>query len=128
MDFLILTAFISGIFGQFTQVNYASGKTYKDYVAIYRVARGEKADSLVLKLSLIDRLLKNKLELEERPSSTSHFMPLSQPEVIAVSNHYCNPGLKLSSPGDAQPIHGVQSPEVLRTQGIVLPQSMQESL
>lgn len=35
MDFFILTASISGIFGQITQVNYAAGNTYQDALAKY---------------------------------------------------------------------------------------------
>ena len=128
MDFFILTASISGVFGQITQVNYASGNTYQDSLARYRIARGEKAVSLDLGLLLIDGLLKDKPELVERLNSTGYFIPLSQTEIIAIFDHYCNPGLKLSSLGDAQPIVGIQSPEVLKAQGIALPQSMQEPL
>lgn len=128
MDFFILTASISGILGQITQVNYASGNTYQDSLARYRIVQGKKAVSLDLGLLLIDGLLKDKPELVERLNSTGYFIPLSESEIIAIFDHYCNPDLELPSPEDAQPIVGIQNPLLLRAQGIELPQSMQEPL
>lgn len=127
MDFFILTASISGIFGQITQVNYASGNTYQDALAKFRIAQGEKAASLDLGLLLVDGLLKDKPELVERLNSTGYFIPLSEPDIIAIFDRYCNPSLTLS-PGEEQPIIGIQSPIVLKTQGVELPQSMQQPL
>ena len=126
MDFFILTASISGIMGQITQVNYSSGNTYQDSLAKFRISQGEKAVSLDLGLLLIDGLLKDKPELVKRLNSTGYFIPLSEPEIIAIFDHYCDPSLQLACPSDAQPIVGIQSPAILRAQGIHLPQSMQE--
>lgn len=128
MDFFILTASICGIFGQITQVNYASGNAYQDSLAKYRIAQGEKAASLDLGLLLTDGLLKDQPDLVERLNRTGYFIPLSQPEIIAIFDYFCNPGLVLSSPEDAQPVVGIQNPSVLRAQGVELPQSMQEPL
>ena len=126
MDFFVLTASISGIMGQITQVNYSSGNTYQDALANFRISQGEKAVSLDLGLLLIDGLLKDKPELVERLNNTGYFIPLSEPEIIAIFDHYCDPSLQLVSSNDAQPIVGIQSPAVLRAQGIQLPQSMHE--
>ncbi|KAL6717587.1 hypothetical protein ACLMJK_005502 [Lecanora helva] len=128
MDFFILTASISGILGQITQVNYASGNTYQDALAKYRIDQGEKAISLDLGLLLIDGLLKDKPELVERLNSTGHFIPIAEPELIAIFDHYCDPNLQLASPRDAQPVVGIQSAAILRGQGIQLPQSMEDPL
>ncbi|KAL8846842.1 MAG: hypothetical protein Q9221_008100 [Calogaya cf. arnoldii] len=128
LDFFILTASISGIFGQITQVNYASGNTYQDALARYRHARGEKAVSLDLGLLLIDGLLKDKPDLVKRLNSTGYFVPLGEPEILAIFDHYCDPSLHLASVSDIQPIVGIQSPAVLRSQGIELPTSMQQPL
>ena len=127
MDFFILTASISGIFGQITQVNYASGNTYQDSLAKYRIGQGEKAASLDLGLLLIDGLLKDKPALLERLNSTGYFIPLSESEIIAIFDHYCDPSL-ISSAGEEQPIIGIQSPAALEKQGIELPQAMQQPL
>ncbi|KAL9640595.1 MAG: hypothetical protein Q9204_000651 [Flavoplaca sp. TL-2023a] len=128
LDFFILTASISGIFGQITQVNYASGNTYQDALARYRLAHGEKAVSLDLGLLLIDGLLKDKPDLVKRLNSTGYFVPLAEAEILAIFDHYCDPNLEYSSQYDTQPIVGIQSPAVLRSQGIELPASMQQPL
>lgn len=128
LDFFIMTASISGIMGQITQVNYSSGNTYQDSLAEYRLALGEKAASLDLGLLLVDGLLKDKPELVERLNNTGYFIPLSTPEITAIFEHYCDPSCQPASPEDARPIVGIQSPVVLRDRGIELPQSMQEPL
>ncbi len=128
LDFFILTASISGIFGQITQVNYASGNTYQDALARYRLAHGEKAVSLDLGLLLVDGLLKDKPDLVRRLNSTGYFVPLTEAEILAIFDRYCDPGLTFSSASDAQPIVGIQSPAVLRSRGIELPTSMQQPL
>ncbi|KAL8949407.1 MAG: hypothetical protein Q9222_004476 [Ikaeria aurantiellina] len=128
LDFFILTASISGIFGQITQVNYASGNTYQDALARYRIARGEKAVSLDLGLLLVDGLLKDDPELVKRLNSTGYFIPVSEAEILAIFDHYCNPNLGVLSPEDAQPVVGIQSPAALRAKGIELPTAMQYPL
>ncbi|KAL8769661.1 MAG: hypothetical protein Q9209_004458 [Squamulea sp. 1 TL-2023] len=128
LDFFILTASISGIFGQITQVNYASGNTYQDALARYRHAHGEKAVSLDLGLLLIDGLLKDKPDLVKRLNNTGYFVPLAEAEILAIFDHYCDPNLEYPSPSDTQPIVGIQSPAILRSRGIELPASMQQPL
>lgn len=61
-------------------------------------------------------------------SSTGYFMPLTEAEIISIFYRYCNPTLALSSPSEAQPIIGIQSPSVLRMKSVELPTSMQQPL
>ncbi|KAI1208477.1 putative polyketide synthase [Annulohypoxylon truncatum] len=48
LDFFVLLSSISGIAGSRSTANYASGSTYKDALARYRVSLGQKAVSLDL--------------------------------------------------------------------------------
>lgn len=96
MDFFILTSSISGIMGQATQINYASGNTYQDALAKYRLARGEKAVSLDLGILATGGLVSHNEGLAERLAAENVYTMLSESEILALFQHFCDPRLRIN--------------------------------
>lgn len=128
MDFFIMTSSITGITGQATQINYAAANTYQDALARHRVAHGEKAVSLDLGLLLTGGLLAQSPDLLERFTSTGLYTPVSEPEILALFDHFCDPELKMQSVSQAQVIVGIKSPADVSAQGYDLLEAMRQPL
>ena len=128
MDFFIMTSSITGIIGQATQINYAAGNTYQDALARYRIASGEKAVSLDLGLLLTGGLLAQSPDLLERFTSTGLYIPVSESEIMALLDHFCNPTLELQPISQAQIVVGIKSPADVVTQGYDLSEAMRQPL
>ncbi|ROV87828.1 hypothetical protein VMCG_10550 [Cytospora schulzeri] len=95
MDFFILVSSISGIMGQATQINYAAGNTYQDSLARYRLSIGEKAVSLDLGILATGGLVSQKEGLAERLAAENVYTILSEPEILALFEYFCNPSLRI---------------------------------
>lgn len=95
MDFFILTSSISGIMGQATQINYAAGNTYQDALARYRLSIGEKGVSLDLGVLATGGLVSQNEGLAERLAAENVYTVLSEPEILALLDHFCDPGLRI---------------------------------
>ncbi|KAK7744554.1 Type I Iterative PKS [Cytospora paraplurivora] len=95
MDFFILTSSISGIMGQATQINYAAGNTYQDALAKYRLSIGEKGVSLDLGILATGGLVSQNEGLAGRLAAENVYTVLSEPEILALLDHFCDPNLRI---------------------------------
>ncbi|KAL4772930.1 polyketide synthase [Aspergillus nidulans var. acristatus] len=95
MDFFILASSITGIVGQPTQINYAAANSYQDALARFRLSHGEKAVSLNLGVLKTGGLIAQNESLLDRLVSTNFHLPLSEEEVLALLDHFCDPSLAI---------------------------------
>ena len=108
MDFFILLSSIGGILGTSGMANYACGNTYQDALAKHRIARHEKAISLDL-CEIEDVGYVAERDLLTHSSLPSRGTPiLTESEMLALLDHYCNPNLPLASPTQSQVVFGIQ--------------------
>lgn len=109
MDFFVLTSSVSGILGQATQINYASGNSYQDALARYRLSLGEKAVSLDLGILSVGGMVSQTKGLLEKLVAEGTYSPLSEPEILALFEYACNPRRNLQDT-PAQIVSGIVSP------------------
>ena len=128
LDFFVLLSSICGIFGATSQVNYATGNSYKDGIARYRIAQGEKAASIDLGMMTAEGVLAENQGLLTLLRRSGFFMEIAQAELFALLDHYCNPELPLQTPEKCQPIVGIEIPSVLESMGKDIPSWMRRPL
>ncbi|KAI4602243.1 polyketide synthase [Pestalotiopsis sp. 9143b] len=117
LDFFILFSSVSGLIGSQGQANYAAGNTYQDELAQFRLDRGEKAVSLNLGPLEDAGFVAENLGMAERLINMRSVMMLSQEEVFALLDYYCNPDLPVSSIG-AQLVTGLDVPADVLARGM----------
>ena len=128
LDFFILLSSICGVFGAASQVNYCTGNTYKDALAHYRIAQGEKAVSLDLGMMVTEGVVAENEGLIDFLRRTGYFMEISQTELLALLDHYCNPDLPILNALECQAVVGIEKPAVLDSRGIHQPYWMQRPM
>jgi hypothetical protein len=111
MDFFIMLSSMAGIFGSRGQSNYAAGNTFQDELARHRIGLGEKAIALDLGFFSSVGIMAEKEELKERFSSYSAFRPVTELELHALLDYYCDPNLDLLTSLKCQTVVGVGVPE-----------------
>ncbi|THC88594.1 hypothetical protein EYZ11_011959 [Aspergillus tanneri] len=109
LDFFVLLASVNGIFGNRAQANYATGNTFKDALAHYRLVHRQKAVSIDLGLMVSEGVV-------------------AQNELIALLDHYCNLSLPLLSADDAQVIVGIEMSSTVVAKGIDLHHSIRRPI
>lgn len=120
MDFFILASSISGVMGQATQINYAAGNTYQDALARYRLVNGEKGVSLDLGILATGGLVSRKEGLAERLAAENVYTVLSEPEILALFEYFCDPSLRMGEI-PSQIISGFVDPSLLDSRGSNFP-------
>lgn len=101
MDFFFMLSSIAGIIGIRGQTNYAAGNTFQDALARYRVGQGEKATAVDLGVRGFTGAVVDDARLHERFMSQSILAPITEPEIHALLDLYCNPQLASPSPSSA---------------------------
>ncbi|KAI1144939.1 hypothetical protein F4825DRAFT_467740 [Nemania diffusa] len=104
MDFFILFSSISAIIGNRGQSNYAAGNTFKDALAQYRVSKGERAASINLGLFLSAGVISEDKSLLRKFRASSFFNPMTEPQLFALLDYYCNPAESYANSLDCQTI------------------------
>ena len=102
MDFFILLSSLCGIFGNGGQSNYAAGNTFQDALARYRVTLGEKAIAIDLGMVLSKGFVAENQHIMDHLKRLNLFKPISQDELFALLDLYCNPSTKLVDPIQSQ--------------------------
>ena len=120
LDLFVLLSSVNGIFGGRAQANYAAGNTFKDALAHYRIARGQKAVSIDLGLMVGEGVVAESEYLLTSMPRIGHFIDIKQEEPIALLDHDCDPDLPLLSDGEAQVLVGIEVPSAVRAKGIDL--------
>lgn len=118
MDFFILLSSAGGILGTRGQSNYASGNTYQDALAHYRVARGQKCMSLDLGLVLSVGFAAEKTDIIDSLKQLG-YTGIREAEFLAMLDYLCDPALPLPpSPLQSQIVTGLQLPKALKSTGM----------
>ena len=118
MDFFILLSSINGILGSGGQANYAAGNSYQDSLARYRVSLGEHAASLDLGVMLEEGFVADNEVLMKRMQAYGYYKPLSQNELFALLDHYCDLAQGVPTFLKAQSVLGIETPARMRARGI----------
>jgi len=113
MDFFILLSSASGIVGTRGQGNYASGNTYQDALANYRVSRGQKCIALDLGLVLSVGYAAGNTEIIDSLKQLG-YMGIREAEFLAMLEYLCDPALPLPSPFQSQIVTGIEIPKGLK--------------
>ncbi|KAL4934768.1 hypothetical protein BDV06DRAFT_235231 [Aspergillus oleicola] len=115
LDFFIMLASAGGILGTRGQSNYASGNTYQDALARYRVSRGQKAISLDLGLVVgVGFAAENRESLQQLHKLG--YRGIREKEYLAMLGYLCDSNLAIpQDPSKSQLITGLEIPEYLRS-------------
>ncbi|KAI0813402.1 putative polyketide synthase [Xylaria sp. FL0064] len=129
LEFFIMFSSTAGIIGSQGQSNYAAGNTFQDRLAAYRLARGQTAISLNLSFLESEGYMAENYENLMRYANVKHMMIMSQPEVLAMLEHYCNPSVsRLVSSSEAQVVLGLTLPGDVTSRGMELSGWMYEPM
>ena len=128
LDFFVILSSVNGIFGNRTQANYAAGNTFKDALAHYRVANGQKAVSIDLGLMVSEGVVAESESLLASIRRIGHLMDISQAELLALMDYYCDPDLPILSREDCQILVGIELPSAVLAKGIDLHHSIRRPM
>ena len=128
LDFFVLLSSVNGIFGGRAQANYAAGNTFKDSLAHHRIAHAQKAVSIDLGLMVTEGVVAENEFLLTSMRRIGHLMEISQEELIALLDYYCDPNLPLLSHVDAQVLVGIEMPSAVLSKGIDLHHSIRRPM
>ncbi|KAL6231683.1 hypothetical protein BDW75DRAFT_243677 [Aspergillus navahoensis] len=128
LDFFILLASLNGIFGNWSQANYAAGNSFQDALARYRVTRGQKAVSIDLGIMVSDGVVAENASLRDSMRRVGIIAELTQEHLLGLLDHYCNPSLPVLAPDDAQLLVGIENPSVLIARGLDLHHSIRRPI
>lgn len=128
MDFFIMLSSAVSIFGNIGQANYAAGNTFQDAVARYRVSQGEKAVAIDLGMVLDQGWVAERENIMQRVMQFDNMLPLSQPDLFAILDYYCDPSRDISTPEASQIITGIELPALILRAGRQMPDSMSRPL
>lgn len=118
MDFFIFLSSIAGVFGSPGQSNYGAGNSYQDALAQHRVANGQKTISLDLGIFRSAGILADNKDMADKFNAYSVFQPVTEEELLALLEIYCDPAVGLLSPLKCQPVIGVGTMASLRERGV----------
>ena len=128
LDFFVLIASLNGIVGGRAQANYAAGNTFKDALAHHRISLGEKAVSIDLGLMVAEGVVAENKVLLASMRRLGHLMDISQDELLALLDYYCDPALPLLSHEQVQVLVGLETPTAVLAKGIDLHHSIHRPL
>jgi hypothetical protein len=117
LDFFVLLSSSTGITGSRPQANYASGNTYEDALAYFRVSNRQKAISLDLGMMLGVGFV---AENQEVVSNLKFHgcVPIKEDELLAIMDYCCNPNLPLTNRLNTHITFGLETPLSMRRQGM----------
>lgn len=97
LDFFVLLSSLAGIYGSIGQSNYAGGCAYKDALARYRVAHGQKAISFDLGWMRNIGIIAETVEYRHNRQIANDMMPIDDTELMALLELYCDPDCSLEA-------------------------------
>ncbi|KAI1288881.1 lovastatin nonaketide synthase [Xylaria venustula] len=120
LDFFIILSSINGIMGGRAQANYTAGNTFKDGLAHHRISKGEKAITLDLGLMVSEGSVARNADLLANMRRIGHLMDISQSQLLALMDYYCDPSLPLLTHEQAQILVGLETVSAVRAKKIDL--------
>lgn len=124
LDFFTLLSSISGVIGAPSQANYCAGNTCQDALAHHRIKHGEKAVSTDLGMIVSEGVVAETDGMLDSLRRKGWFMEISQEELTALLDYYCDPSLDILTPLTCQVIVGIESSAVMSEKNIDIPQWM----
>ncbi|KAI0169915.1 hypothetical protein GGR52DRAFT_592520 [Hypoxylon sp. FL1284] len=106
LDFFVLLASISGIYGGLLQSNYAAGCTFQDSLARRRVARGQKAISFDLGWMRNVGIVSETATYSQTRQEAADMNPIEDKELLALLDIYCRPDRPVELPSRSQLVIG----------------------
>ena len=94
----------------------------------HRIAHGQKAVSIDLGLMVAEGVVAENDSLLASMRRIGHLMDVTQEELIALLDYYCDPNLPLLSDVNAQIMVGIEMPSALLAKGIVLHHSIRRPM
>ena len=117
LDFFIMLSSGVGLLGNYGQSNYASGGTYQDSLAHYRIFQGQKAISLDLGVVNSVGYVAEQLKPTGSSDMITDSTGVTEAQFLAVLDYYCDPSLPVLSHEEAQVAVGLDTPVELRARG-----------
>lgn len=128
MDFFVMLASTSGIFGNAGQSNYAAGNTFQDVLAQHRTMCGEKAVALDLGMILGEGFVAEHKDIAAKLLRLNLLQPLQQEEIFAIFDFYCDPRTRIDSTKASQVTVGIELPAGIIQSGRTVPDALQRRL
>ncbi|KAH6646092.1 fatty acid synthase S-acetyltransferase [Truncatella angustata] len=116
MDFFILLASLSGVYGSVAQSNYAAGCTFQDALARFRVARGENTVALDLGWMRSIGIVAETEKFQEYRQGVRNMIPLEEEELLALLELCCDSSTR-RSPMRSQVMMGAKTPAYYAARG-----------
>ncbi|KAI0438674.1 lovastatin nonaketide synthase [Xylaria telfairii] len=120
LDFFITLSSINGIMGGRAQANYTAGNTFKDGLAHHRISKGKKAITFDLGLMVSEGIVAQNADLLANMRRIGHLMDISQGELLALLDYYCDPSLPILTHEQAQILVGLETVSAVRAKKIDL--------
>jgi len=121
LDFFILLSSVLGLTGFGGQASYASGNTYQDSLAAYRMSIGQNAVSLDLGWMQDEGVVVANKMMEKRIERVGCYIPITKAEYYALLDIYCNLNRDAATRATMQRIIGLESPKSMRLKGVDAP-------
>lgn len=128
LDFFIMLSSSTGIFGNAGQANYSAGNSFQDELARYRVARGQKAVAIDVGMVLDEGWVAEHADTHQAVMRFDHVLPVSQADLFAMFDYYCNPDTVISTQEASQIVTGLQVPSIIIAEGRHVPDSLKRPL
>ncbi|KOS22233.1 Lovastatin nonaketide synthase [Escovopsis weberi] len=114
LDFFVLLASLSGIYGSLAQSNYAAGCTFQDALARHRARLGRGGTSVSLDLGWMRDIgiVSEREDYQRNRGHARDMNPVDGADLLALLEHYCDPGLRrgLGGEDDSQLLVGAVTP------------------
>ncbi|KAI1321366.1 lovastatin nonaketide synthase [Xylariaceae sp. FL0255] len=120
LDFFVTLSSINGMVGGRGQANYTAGNTYMDAVVHHRISNDEKAVTFNLGVMVSEGIVAENADLLANMRRIGHLMDISQAELLALLDYYCDPSLPILSHEQAQILIGLETAAAVRAKNIDL--------
>ncbi|KAJ4345482.1 uncharacterized protein N0V89_011614 [Didymosphaeria variabile] len=128
LDFFIMTASVGGMAGLISMCAYSAGNAYQDNFARYLNGKGQKAIAIDYGAAQDIGMLAGQDLMYTRLIQTGQYTPVTDKELLALLEYYCDPAVTVQSVEQAQPIIGIEPPGRRIAQGKEVPEGMKHSL
>lgn len=128
MDFFIMTASVGGMAGLISMSAYSAGNAYQDSFARYLHGKGQKAVAIDYGAAQDIGMLAGQDLMYNRLIQTGQYTPVTERELLALLEYYCDPATSLADVESTQPIIGIEPPGRRLAQGKEVPEGMKHAL